>query len=285
MNKAVITCAVTGVLTDPQKHPVPVSVEEMAASCKEAYDAGASIMHVHFRNQTPKMGHLPTWDPEIAKAICDEIRAQCPDVLINMSTGVIGSDISGPVACLQSVKPELAACNAGSLNYLKARSNGSWAWPPMVFDNPVSKVQAFLDAMNAVNAKPEFECFDVGIVRSIALFAQTGMVSNPEYNFVMGVSSGMPCDPELLELLVKYKLPESIWQVTAIGRQEVWDLHQRTANLGGMLRTGLEDTFYLPNGDKARGNGDLVEALVQCAKNAGREVASPLEARTLLGMG
>jgi len=100
----------------------------------------------------------------------------------------------------------------------------------------------------------------------------------------MGVASGMPVDIELLELLLKYKLEQSHWQVTAIGRQEIWPLQQRVAELGGMLRTGLEDTFYLPNGEKAGSNGALIEQLAQCARNAGREIASPQEARELLGI-
>jgi uncharacterized protein (DUF849 family) len=281
-HKAVVTCAVTGVLTNPQQHPVPVTVEQMAASAKEAFDAGASIMHVHFRRQEPNMGHLPTWDPEVAGAICDAIRAACPGVIINMSTGVIGPDVSGPLGCLERVKPEIAACNAGSLNYLKTRSNGTWAWPPMVFDNPVEKVKKFIDAFAAVGAKPEFECFDVGIVRSVDMYADVGMAKVPEYNFVMGVESGMPADPELLPLLVKYKREGSPWQVTAIGRQEIWALHRRTAELGGHLRTGVEDTFYMPNGERARGNGDLIGALVSLARETGREIASPAEAREIL---
>ena len=100
----------------------------------------------------------------------------------------------------------------------------------------------------------------------------------------MGVASGRPADPRLLELLVGYRLEPSTWQVTAIGRQEVWPLHQRTAELGGQLRTGVEDTFYLPNGDKTSGNGPLIEALAGCARAAGREVASPDEARAILGL-
>ena len=131
---------------------------------------------------------------------------------------------------------------------------------------------------------PEFECFDVGIVRSIGLFVQTGMAKRPDYNFVMGVASGMPVDTALLDLLVGYRVPDSTWQVTAIGREEIWPLHQRTAELGGQLRSGVEDTFYLPNGDKTTGNGPLIEALVECARKAGRGVASPDEARAILGL-
>lgn len=282
--KAALTCAITGVLTNPKTHPVPVTIEEMAQSAKDAFNAGASIMHVHFRNQDPNLGHLPTWDPEVAGAIIDAIREACPGVIINMSTGVVGNDISGPEACMRRIKPEIAACNAGSLNYLKVRSNGQWAWPPMLFDNPVSKVEKYLKVMGETGAMPEFECFDVGIVRSIALFVKAGLTDHPDYNFVMGVASGMPVDTRLLELLTEYRLEGSTWQVTAIGRQEIWELHQKTAELGGQLRTGVEDTFYLPNGDKASGNGPLIEALAECARKAGRGVASPDEAREIFGL-
>lgn len=283
MDKAILTCAVTGVLTNPQQHPVPVTPEELAVSARDAYNAGATIMHVHFRQQSPGMGHLPTWDPDVAQAASDAIREACPGVIINQTTGVIDDDISGPVACLNRIKPEIAACNAGSLNYLKLRKDGNWAWPPMVFLNSVDKVQRMIDAMKETHTIPEMECFDVGIVRSVGLYLKAGMAEEMHYNFVMGVASGMPCDPELLELLMKYKEGDAHWQATLIGREEIWETHQRAADLGGMLRTGLEDTFYLPNGDKASGNGPLIEALAQCAKNAGRDIASPEETRAMLG--
>ena len=284
MNPAIITCALTGVLTDPKQHPVPVTPAQMAAEALSAFNAGASIMHVHLRMQDEGFGHMPSWDPEVAASVCDAIRAACPGVIINLTTGVIGKDISGPAACIRRVKPEIAACNAGTLNYLKIKDDGQWAWPPMVFDNPVPKVQAFLDVMAEVGTKPEFECFDVGIVRSVGMFQKAGMVKEAEYNLVMGVASGMPADADLLPLLLRYMTPGATWQTTLIGRAEIWPVHQRTAELGGMLRTGLEDTFYLPGGERARGNGELIEALAACARNAGRAVASPAEARAMLGL-
>lgn len=283
-DKTVITCALTGVLTNPQQHPVPVTPEQMAASAKEAFDAGASVMHVHYRRQEEGLGHLPSWEPDVAAAIDEAIRAACPGVIINQSTGVIGDDIDGPVAVMERIRPEMAACNAGTLNYLKTRRNGDWAWPPMVFDNPVEKVQRFLDAMKAADSLPEFECFDVGIARSVNLFVENGMAKRPDVNFVMGVASGMPADPRLLELLLDYVTDDITWQVTAIGRAEVWPLHRRTAELGGNLRTGVEDTFYLPNGDKTAGNGQLIETMANLAREVGRAVASPEEARQILGL-
>ena len=287
MEKAILTCALTGVLTNPRQHPVPVTPAQMAAEARDAFNAGASIMHVHVRNQEEGMGHMPSWDPEVMASVVDAIRAACPGVIINLTTGVVGKDVSGPLACIRRVKPEIAACNAGSLNYLKIKEDGNWAWPPMVFDNPVSKVQQFLDVMAECGTHPEFECFDVGIVRAVGMFVKNGMLKpemgRPEYNLVMGVASGMPCDADLLALLPQWMVPDSVWQATLIGRQEIWPVHQKTADLGGMLRTGLEDTFYLPNGERAKGNWELIAALAQCAANAGRAIATTQEARAMLG--
>jgi uncharacterized protein (DUF849 family) len=285
LDKAILTCALTGVLTNPKQHPVPVTPEQMAAEARDAWNAGATVMHVHLRRQEPGMGHLPSWDPEVAGTVIAAIRAACPGVVINLTTGVIGKDVSGPLECLRRVRPEAAACNAGSLNYLKLKDDGSWAWPPMVFDNPVEKVQQFLAVMNELHIHPEFECFDVGIVRSVGMYLKAGMFSGvPEVNFVMGVASGMPCDADLLELLPRYAPPGAVWQATLIGRGEIWPVHRRVAELGGMLRTGLEDTFYLPGGERASGNGVLIEALARCARDAGREVATAAEARAMLGI-
>ena len=289
MDKAILTCALTGVLTNPKQYPVPVTPVQMAAEARDAFNAGASVMHVHVRMQEDGMGHLPSWNPDLAEEVVNAIRHACPGVIINLTTGVIGKDVSGPLACIRRVRPEIAACNAGSLNYLKLKDDGQWAWPPMVFDNPVAKVQQYLDVMAECNVHPEFECFDVGIVRSVGMYLKAGMVNpglgRPEYNFVMGVASGMPCDAELLALLPGWVAPGSVWQATLIGRGEIWPVHQKTADLGGMLRTGLEDTFYLPGGERAGGNGVLIAALAECARRSGRAVASPVEARAMLGIG
>ena len=288
MDKAILTCALTGVLTNPEQHPVPVSPAQMAAEARDAFNAGASVMHVHVRQQEPGKGHLPSWDPDVMESVVTAIRDACPGVIINLTTGVVGKDISGPLDCIRRIKPEIAACNAGSLNYLKIKEDGQWAWPPMVFDNPVAKVQQFLDVMAACGTHPEFECFDVGIVRSVTMYIKAGMLKpsmgKAEYNLVMGVASGMPCDAELLALLPRYMAPNSIWQSTLIGRAEIWPVHQKTAEMGGLLRTGLEDTFYLPDGKRASGNGALIAELARCAERAGRAIASPSEARALMNL-
>ena len=115
--------------------------------------------------------------------------------MINHTSGVVGPDYQGALDCIRQTKPEIAACNAGSLNYLKVKADHNWAWKPMLFDNPVEKVQDYLDAMRDVGTMPEFECFDVGIVRCVGMYVDAGMYEGPlDYNFVMGVASGMPAD-------------------------------------------------------------------------------------------
>lgn len=278
--KVIVTCSLTGVLTNPLQHPVPVTPEQMASSAKQAFDAGAAIMHIHFRRQEPGLGHLPTWDPDVAGAICDAISEACPGVILNLTTGVMDDDISGPVACLERVKPEMAALNAGSLNYLKLKRDNTWAWPPLVFVNSVDKIGRFVDVMERLAIVPECESFDIGIVRSSAMFLQSGLVKEPcSVSFVMGVDSGMPCRPDLIPFLIDELPKGTAWQTIAIGREEVWAAHRRTAELGGNLRTGVEDTFYMPDGTRTSGNGQLIEELVRVAREAGREPASPAEIR------
>jgi uncharacterized protein (DUF849 family) len=149
----------------------------------------------------------------------------------------------------------------------------------------VDKIKAYLDVMHETGTQPEFECFDVGIVRCVAMYAKNGMFAGrPKYNFVMGVESGMPADPDLLPILQKLTVAGAPWQVTAIGRAEIWPLHRRAAELGGHLRTGLEDTFYLPDGSKTGSNGALVDTLARYAREAGRAIASPDDARSLMGL-
>jgi uncharacterized protein (DUF849 family) len=282
-DKVIVTCSLNGVLTNPKTHPVPYTPEEMAQSAKEAYDAGAAVVHIHFREQT--MGRMPSWDPDLAEECVDAIKDAAPGMLINSTTGVMGNDISGPVGVLERVKPDMAAMNSGSLNYLKVRSNGEWAWPPMLFDNPVEKVKRFLDTMRELDIIPECECFDTGIIRSISMFEKVGLLEQPySVSLVQGVASGMPGRTDLLPILVDL-LPEGArWQSIVIGRDEVWDVHRKTAELGGHLRTGVEDTFYLPDGEKVaeHGNGRLIEAMVEMAREVGREPATPEEARVII---
>jgi uncharacterized protein (DUF849 family) len=285
-DKVVITCAINGVLTNPEKHPVPVTPEEMAEEARRARDAGASIIHMHIREQNS--GRFPNWDPELTQEIVDAIHDEAPELIINLTTGVPGDDdevVAMPLNLLEEIEPEMAAMNSGSLNYLGIRSNGDWKWPPMVFENPIEKVKKFLDTMNEHDILPECECFDTGIVRSLSLYEANGILERPfSVSLVQGVESGMPAREDLLPILID-EMPEDVhWQSIVIGRDEIWPVHRKTAELGGHLRTGVEDTFYLPDGDKVDGNGPLIEALADMARDVGREPATPSEAREIIGL-
>ena len=197
----------------------------------------------------------------------------------------MGDDIAGPLACLKSVKPEMAALNSGSLNYLKITANGAWAWPPLLFANPVEKIKKFLEQMRQDDIMPECECFDTGMLRSLSLFRANGMLDKRHsISLVMGVASGMPANSQWLPLLIDEMPPDPLWQTIAIGREDVWVLHKKTCELGGNMRTGLEDTFYLPDGKKTTSNGKLIEALAAIARQTGREIANPTEARKIFGI-
>lgn len=298
-DSVVVTCALNGVLTDPDLNKgIPVTPSEMAASAKEAHDAGASVVHIHFRNQTLGKGHLPTWEPEVAAEMADAILAVCPDIIVNFTSGTVGTEgpagggplgpTGGPIACLDAAegRVHMAAMNSGSLNYLKMKRNGEWAWPPMLFENSVEKIMTMVDAMQARGIVPECECFDTGIVRSIKMFEQNGFLASPyTVSLVMGVGSGMPCRADLLPILVDELSASAQWQAICVGRKdEVWPTLRRAAELGGNVRTGLEDTFVLPDGSRAESNGALIEALVGVCREVGREPASPAEAREILGI-
>ena len=139
--------------------------------------------------------------------------------------------------------------------------------------------------MTANEIVPEFECFDSGIVRSVGLYKRNGMFEgDPHISCVMGVASGMPAKADWLPLLVEEMIEGTHYQVIAVGRKEIWDLHRKCVELGGNVRTGLEDTFYLPDGEKAKNNGVLVEALADIVREVGREIAGPAEAREILGL-
>lgn len=280
-DKAVITCALNGVLTDPKQHNVPVTPEQMAREAKAAFNAGASIMHIHLRQQEPNKGHLPSWDVGVSKEIQQAIREACPGVIINHTTGTSGPNYQGALDCVRETKPEIAACNAGSLNYLKVKADNTWAWPPMMFDNAVEKVQDYLDVMKTAGTIPEFECFDVGIVRCVGMYRQTGMYSGPlEYNFVMGVASGMPADPELLPIL----LDRAQAQLEAAKARVVFTTSEveRGAQLVGNNIVTKRDFDQRDNANReAIANVKAAEAALQTAKlNLDyTEVRAPVDGR------
>ena len=195
-HKAVITCALNGVLTDPRQHPVPVTPEEMASEARAAFNAGATVMHVHCRSTSRTRPSAVLGSSASARKSRAGDRHRLSRRDHQHDHGHSGVRISGSARVLGSYAPEMAACNAGSLNYLKVKADGTWAWPPMVFDNGVDKVERFLEVIAARAPCPSSSASTWVSCAAWVSTADAGLQrATAEYNFVMGVESGMPADP------------------------------------------------------------------------------------------
>ena len=220
-------------------------------------------------------------------AIRDAIRAEVGDAaIINFSTGTVGVPVAKRIAYLEAGRPEVAALNMGSMNYAKySRSRKDFVFK-FVFANPFDEIIELLEAMRRLEIKPEHECFDLGHVGSLAPLVDMGLLEAPLHaDFVMGVVGGVPASARNLAAMAD-NLPRRArhhWGVIGIGRDQ-WMLVAAALTLGGSVRVGLEDNFYLPNGEMARSNGDLIAKARQLTEDAGRRPATVAEARALLGI-
>lgn len=277
-DKVVITCAVTGVLaTRKQNEGIPYTPAEIAEDCKRAYDAGASVVHIHARNADGS----PTFEPATFAEIKAEVRARCP-IILNFSTGVLGDDVSKVVEYIETVRPEIGALNMGTMNYSKYSKTKKEFVFDMVFPNTYAKILKVLEAMNRAGVKPELECFDSGHTAGVAPLLDMGALKFPyQFSFIVNVLGGIPPMIESLQLQTKIMPPGSDWEVIGISHGH-WRMLASALVLGGNIRTGLEDHLYLPNGTMARNNGEMVEVAARMTRDVGREPATVEEARELL---
>ncbi|MCX7807343.1 MAG: 3-keto-5-aminohexanoate cleavage protein [Deltaproteobacteria bacterium] len=278
--KVVITCAVTGALANRSQCPaIPYTPQEIALECKRAYDAGAAIAHIHARNDDG----TPTFSPKVFEAIREETQKLCP-IILNFSTGSLGEDVSEQVEMIRNVRPHIAALNMGSMNYAKYSPKQKRFVFDLVFPNPYSKIIRLLEAMNEAQVKPELECFDTGHTAGIAPLLEMGVLRPPlQFSFIVNVLGGIPPLIESLQLQTKIMPAGSEWQVIAVSHVH-WRMLGAALVLGGNIRTGLEDHFYLPNGEMAQSNGALVEAAVRLCRSIGREPATVEEAAQILNI-
>ncbi|MCB9615690.1 MAG: 3-keto-5-aminohexanoate cleavage protein [Sandaracinus sp.] len=284
-DKVVVTCAVTGVLANrKQCAGIPYTPVEIADECKRAYDAGAAVVHIHARNDDGS----PTFEPKVFAAIKEEVRARCP-IILNFSTGTIGDDIAQQVEIIETLKPEIAALNMGTMNYSKYSKSQKKFVFDMVFPNKYAKIVGLLEAMNRAGVKPELECFDTGHTNGTWPLFDMGVLKTPvQFSFIVGVLGGIPMSVESLQLqrqIAQTILPNGgfDWEVIGISHGH-WRMLAAALVLGGNIRTGLEDHLYLPNGEMAQSNGQLVEQASALARATGREPATVEEARKLLGL-
>jgi 3-keto-5-aminohexanoate cleavage enzyme len=278
-DKVVVTCAVTGVLANRGQNPaIPYSPEEIGEETKRAYDAGASVVHLHARNADGS----PTFEPAVFAKIKDEIRKRCP-IILNFSSGTILDDVSQQVRYIKESRPEIAALNMGSMNYSKYSAKRKEFVFDMIFPNRYEKIIALLKAMNEAGVKPELECFDTGHTHGIWPLLDMGVLKPPfQFSFIVNVLGGIPPEVESLQLQTKL-MPAGnhAWEVIGISHGH-WRMLASALVLGGNIRTGLEDHLYLPNNEKAGSNGAMVEAAVNLTRLVGREPATVEEARKLL---
>jgi len=280
----IITCSISGAVANRDQCPaIPYTPEEYAAEAKRAVDEGCSMIHIHAR--TPD--GVPSYEVEDFRAITSAILAAVDDVVINYSTGAIGVPIEKRIEYLRELQPDVAALNMSSMNYAKySRSRKDFVFKA-VFENSFDTIIAFLEAMNELDIRPEHECFDTGHVANLDPLIDMGLLSEPlQISCVMGVTGGVRPTPRNLAHMSD-QIPggaegSNNWGVIGVSRDQ-WRLVATAAALGGNVRVGVEDNFYLPDGEMAGSNGDLIARARRIVEDTGRRAASVEEARELLG--
>ncbi|MEL7347633.1 MAG: 3-keto-5-aminohexanoate cleavage protein [Pseudomonadota bacterium] len=268
----IICVAITGSVPTKADNPaVPITVEEQVASTKAAYEAGASIAHLHVRNDDG----TPSSDPAKFAALQAGIEAACPGMVIQFSTG--GRSGAGAArGGMLPLKPDMASLTVGSNNF-----------PTRVYENPPDLVDWLAGEMRSYDIKPEIEAFDLSHIHHAALMHRDGRLpTTPYVQFVMGVKNAMPADRETFDFYVRTMarlLPESPWCGAGIARHQI-ELNAWCAAAGGHLRTGLEDNIRLDRETLAPSNAALVARAAAVAAEHKRPVATPAEARAILGL-
>jgi 3-keto-5-aminohexanoate cleavage enzyme len=280
----IITCSISGAVANRDQCPaIPYTPEEYAAEARRAVGEGCSMIHIHAR--TPE--GIPSYEVEDFRAITESILQAVDDVVVNYSTGAIGVPVEKRIAYLRELRPDVAALNMSSMNYAKYSSKRKDFVFKAVFENSFDTIIEFLTAMNEMGIRPEHECFDSGHVANLDPLIDMGLLSEPlQIECVMGVNGGIRPTPRNLAHMAD-QIPGGAegannWGVIGIGRDQ-WRLVAAAAALGGNVRVGLEDNFYLPGGEMARSNGDLIAKARQMVGDVGRRPASVAEARELLG--
>jgi len=276
--KVVITAALTGVLATREQCPaIPYTPREIAEEAKRAADAGAAIVHIHAR--TPDGG--PDWSVETFGEILSEVRART-EVLVNFSTGAVGIPAEERIAHIRELRPEMAALNMGSMNYAIYSEKKKAFYHDHVFANPFKDIQFFLETMNSAAVRPEMECFDAGHIANTRPLIDMGVLRPPfQFSLIMGVLGGIPATTRHLVDQVDSLPADSHWQVIGIGARQ-WPMVAAAITLGGNVRVGLEDNFYVEEGRMAKSNGELVEKAARLVRDLGGGVATIEQARQSL---
>lgn len=281
LTDCIITAALSGVAANRSQCPaIPYTPDEYADEARRAREAGASVVHLHARYSDG----TPSYRVEDYRNITAAILSEVPDIIINYSTGAVHIPKEERIHHIVELKPEIGALNMGSMTYAKYSEKRKEMIFDFCFENRFETITYFLENMNRVGVKPECECFDTGHVYNSTPLIDMGILTPPvQFSLILGVLGGAPANPRTLAHMAELVPQPATWEVIGISREQ-WMLVSAAASLGGNIRVGLEDNFYLPNSEMASSNGDLVGAAAEIVRLSGRAVAEPERARELLSL-
>jgi 3-keto-5-aminohexanoate cleavage enzyme len=268
----IITVAITGSVPRKKDNPaVPVTPDEQIESTHQAYEAGASLVHVHVRDADES----PSSDPALFARVQEGIRAHCPGMIVQFSTGGRGRDQAARGAMLH-LKPDMASLATGSVNF-----------PTSIYENPPDFIEGLAQTMLDYDVKPEIEIFDLAMLYNAANLVRKGLLRNPPHvQFVLGIPNALPARREVFDFLrseLAAVLPGATWVAAGVARHQ-WEVNQWCLEAGGHCRTGLEDNTRFDRTRLASGNAELVGRIASVCGEYGRHVATPAEARSILGL-
>jgi len=272
LEPVVITVAITGAVPRKKDCPgLPVTPTEQIEETHKAYEAGASLVHIHVRNPD----ETPSSDPDLFAQVQEGVQKHCPDMIIQFSTGGRGRDQSARGSMLFH-RPDMASLATGSTNF-----------PVGIYENPTDFVEGLASEMLKYEIKPEVEIFDLAMLYNAANLVKKGLLLPPPHvQFVMGVPNAMPVRRSILEFLIKELkdvMPNATWTAAGIGKNQLV-VNEWALELGGHVRTGLEDNIRFDETRLAKDNAELVGRLAKMARDRGRPVATGAQARQLLGL-
>jgi uncharacterized protein (DUF849 family) len=301
MAKTIVTAAITGAIHTPTMSPhLPITPQQIAEHAIGAYEAGAAIVHIHARN--PETGQ-PSSDTAVFGEIFSRIKSKCNVVICATTGGGLGMPIEERVRVVPTFKPELASLNAGSINFglfdipqrMKVTEwKHPWEKPyfemtkDFIFPNTFKSLEEFVQTFAEAGTKPEAEIYDVGMINNLAYLVNQGLLQKPVYlQFVMGIMGGIPASVENLLFLVETARRAFgdgfAWSVCAAGRFQL-PLCTVALTMGGNVRVGMEDSLYAAKGVMATSSADQVKKIITIARELSIEIATPDEARQILGL-
>jgi uncharacterized protein (DUF849 family) len=273
MQPVVIAVAITGSVPRKKDNPaVPVTVAEQVESTHEAFEAGATLCHIHVRNADESSSS----DPDKFAAVQEGLRKHCPGMIVQFSTGGRGRDPAARGLSLQH-RPDMASLSTGSVNF-----------PTIVYENPASLVTDLATQMQRYGVRPEIEIFDLSHLHGAKRLIEAGLIdARPHVQFVMGVQNAMPAEAHILDILLaetRRILPEATWTAAGIGRNQATVMDWALARGADAVRTGLEDNIRIAKDRLAASNAELVSLAAEAVRRHGCSVATPAEARARLGL-